>query len=189
MFIVNISGRQSGSTWKTKQLIKEDVGNGLRVGIVGKKVEFERITSGISDRRFLVNFCEKCDFLAFNLDKIYILEFNNMTEKALNNLRSSFPNIRIHCNYTLNKKYRKLNFDIAKYLRSKESVSTSEITLLLKNIDSEDVDELEYLIKNPLTRSDVEIVLQDNSYCILERLGMCKGLGRYEKLIDGNLFY
>lgn len=161
MFIILAGGRQCGATTLFLDMIKKDADNGIKVGLVC--LQSSSIRRVIDNRIKVFNILEQIDS---DIEKLYIEDITKLTNKQLDDISIRFD--VVYCD----KYYGTLNeteYNLAKYFRYNDGkLSLEEVeTITSLNVNMNNVREL---MKNNITRKDIQFLLIDNSREYTKRL-------------------
>lgn len=164
MFIILAGGRQCGATTAFLDMIKKDADNGIEVGLVC--LNSSPIRKKVDSR---VSIFDTVTEISSDIEKLYIEDITKLTNKQLDDISVRFDIVYCDTYYygTLNE----TEFNLAKYFRyNNGKLSLEEIeTITSLNVNMNNVREL---MKNNITRKDIQFLLIDNSREYMKRLSV-----------------
>ena len=163
MFIILAGGRQCGATTAFLDMIKKDADNGIKVGLIC--LQSSSIRNKVDSRVSIFD-------TVSDIEKLYIEDITKLTNKQLNDISIRFNTVYCdkYCG-TLNE----TEFNLAKYFRYNDGkLSLEEVeTITSLNVNMNNVREL---MKNNITRKDIQFLLIDNSREYMKRLSVLSQL-------------
>lgn len=192
MFKVLWCGRQGGATTEFIKLIKEDLDEGYSVYLISTYNFYNKVKEKLHINYFgnfqYAPYKESFSGVDFSKTVFYIENIETVNKEKLDYL-SKNSKYDIICDKPIIKTpFLKKEFDVARYLKNKTETSIEDLTRMLKiGVDYNKV--IEYKKLN-LTRQDVQFLLVESNYKILDRLAYIqkeKILGNNQNL-EGILF-